>query len=686
MRTTTLLLTALASASFTQTSPAATITASSDSRYAFVAIDSGGVPIFAESAAGITFPLYQMMDFDECMWSGTWQSCLDVSARYTGLGPNNTVQGLTANGAGAAWKSIGFGTTIASAQLAWGLTISDLPPGQKIPFSWKGHFETVNGTCHASIDGPGIDITIDGEHDWDEIIWLGAGEYSVNITSEVGSSEITFYTGQVAFSATLEATNPLCTSAAESCYLIHPSSGCDEVVCCNTICDLDPHCCTASWDAQCVWQAANQCAPPFITGDVPNPLNGHRYRLTKPLMWADAPAYLAAAGYEPVAISNGQENAWLRSNVASNVPGLPAFNPTIGLNDLAQEGNFVWANGDAITYTNWSPGEPNGGNAADSVQLFGTTGRWGDISSYEMLMAIGEESMSQCGAGGGAGSCFTMHAIPGCNDESCCNEVCLLDDFCCTQGWDGVCVGEATSLCSGATTGPTVPNPTTGHRYVAVTAGSWLQAERLALALGGHLASIDDAAENAWIVANFLSLPGSPSELFIGLNDHAVEGAFRWVSHEPADFTTWAPGEPNNWGGDEDVAILRPNGLWNDIPGSLARFALIEIPCTGDLDSDGLVGGADLAVLLGAWGGASIVADMNVDGIVDGADLAMLLGAWGPCPTSNACTEHGGTASDQPGCTACVCGLDSFCCEVTWDSICAGEAIGDCDVACQCGG
>lgn len=51
--------------------------------------------------------------------------------------------------------------------------------------------------------------------------------------------------------------------------------------------------------------------------------------------------------------------------------------------------------------------------------------------------------------------------------------------------------------------------------------------------------------------------------------------------------------------------------------------------CTGDLDSDGQVGGSDLAILLGAWGTGTV--DLNADGTTDAADLAVLLGAWGGC-------------------------------------------------------
>jgi len=54
-------------------------------------------------------------------------------------------------------------------------------------------------------------------------------------------------------------------------------------------------------------------------------------------------------------------------------------------------------------------------------------------------------------------------------------------------------------------------------------------------------------------------------------------------------------------------------------------------PCLGDINHDGVVGGADLGLLLGNWG-FSGTGDLNNDGIVTGADLGLLLGAWGVCP------------------------------------------------------
>jgi hypothetical protein len=48
----------------------------------------------------------------------------------------------------------------------------------------------------------------------------------------------------------------------------------------------------------------------------------------------------------------------------------------------------------------------------------------------------------------------------------------------------------------------------------------------------------------------------------------------------------------------------------------------------GDLNGDGAVDGADLAVLLGGWGGAG-ASDLDGNGTTDAADLALMLSNWG---------------------------------------------------------
>jgi hypothetical protein len=60
-------------------------------------------------------------------------------------------------------------------------------------------------------------------------------------------------------------------------------------------------------------------------------------------------------------------------------------------------------------------------------------------------------------------------------------------------------------------------------------------------------------------------------------------------------------------------------------------FRVPEAPCAADLDGSGLVDGADLTILLGAWSSAKSPADLNGDSTVDAADMAVLLNSWGPC-------------------------------------------------------
>ena len=84
-------------------------------------------------------------------------------------------------------------------------------------------------------------------------------------------------------------------------------------------------------------------------------------------------------------------------------------------------------------------------------------------------------------------------------------------------------------------------------------------------------------------------------------------------------------------------------GSYSATSGSISGSLVIDGPaqppasCLGDLNLDGAVTGADLGLLLGAWGACpggtpGCLGDLNLDGAVTGADLGLLLGAWGPCP------------------------------------------------------
>ncbi|MCX6874715.1 MAG: immunoglobulin domain-containing protein [Verrucomicrobia bacterium] len=126
-----------------------------------------------------------------------------------------------------------------------------------------------------------------------------------------------------------------------------------------------------------------------------------------------------------------------------------------------------------------------------------------------------------------------------------------------------------------------ITNPANGHTYYLLTANSWTGAQTEAQTLGGNLVTINDAAENDWILTTCGQFFTSSFQLWIGLTDQAVEGQFVWTSGEPVTYTNWAPGEPNNVasGTGEDYAHMvgtnyngLPSGSWNDATDAASGF------------------------------------------------------------------------------------------------------------------
>jgi hypothetical protein len=129
-------------------------------------------------------------------------------------------------------------------------------------------------------------------------------------------------------------------------------------------------------------------------------------------------------------------------------------------------------------------------------------------------------------------------------------------------------LGLSCATRAGVLSSPIV-NPSNGHTYQLLTSSTWATAETTAAALGGHLATIRNADEQQWVFSTFGNFNGVQRLLWIGLNDIAVEGQFRWTSGEPVTYTNFEGGEPNDAGGNEDfVAMYYPGyhspGVWND--------------------------------------------------------------------------------------------------------------------------
>ena len=105
---------------------------------------------------------------------------------------------------------------------------------------------------------------------------------------------------------------------------------------------------------------------------VVNPASGHAYKRIRCGSWDDANSQAVAENAYLVSITDAAEQEWL----------LKTFKPQhcwIGLTDYVNEGEWVWASGEPVTYTNWGPHEPKDADWGDEdFVLIEYSGEWSD--------------------------------------------------------------------------------------------------------------------------------------------------------------------------------------------------------------------------------------------------------------------------------------------------------------------
>jgi hypothetical protein len=150
---------------------------------------------------------------------------------------------------------------------------------------------------------------------------------------------------------------------------------------------------------------------------------------------------------------------------------------------------------------------------------------------------------------------------------------------------------------------PVIVNPANGHRYVLLNNNTWTASESEAVSMGGHLATIDNQAEEDWIFNTFGHYGGQNRLLWIGLNDAMAEGKFVWSSAEPVVFTAWAAGEPNSILAENYTAIYYPGhstqNQWNDW-GNITADP-VGLPFNGVVEIDPGVAVATIVPLKSVW-------------------------------------------------------------------------------------
>lgn len=372
--------------------------------------------------------------------------------------------------------------------------------------------------------------------------------------------------------------------------------------------------------------------------------NGHYYaRIFEPMNWEDARIRAEVLGGHLATITSQAENDFVMPLC------LAGGGPSSWLGGKRIGKSWTWVTGEPWSFANWAPGEPNNTNGMEFYLLnwFGSP-QWNDGGNYPGTFIVEWEVLPTDDCDGN-GSCDLGEIIANPALDS---------------NLDGVldacqCVAPHPS----AVLWPTASGGN-DHYYARIAqALTWEQARVAAQQLGGHLATITSAAENAFITP--LVIDGSNNVSHLG--GYRVQNGWAWVTGEPWGYSNWYPGEPNNNSGDENfLATWVSPGTWNDIfPSYLAHFvvewdpaphdcnnnqicdieeiaansnldinrdgALDSCQCIADVVADGAINGVDLARVINDWGMANSVADINRDGIVAGADLALVLSSWGPC-------------------------------------------------------
>ncbi|MFK8185041.1 MAG: NF038122 family metalloprotease [Phormidesmis sp.] len=106
--------------------------------------------------------------------------------------------------------------------------------------------------------------------------------------------------------------------------------------------------------------------------------NGHTYLLSESGTWEEAQLQAQQLGGNLVTLNDAIEESWVRET----------FSMTerlwIGLSDAAVEGEWQWVSGEAVTYTNWAPGEPNNVQGGQDFGTINYNNQWDDtqINGY----------------------------------------------------------------------------------------------------------------------------------------------------------------------------------------------------------------------------------------------------------------------------------------------------------------
>ena len=243
---------------------------------------------------------------------------------------------------------------------------------------------------------------------------------------------------------------------------------------------------------------------------------------------------------------------------------------------------FSWITEESIEYQQWAPGQPSGGEPLMAVQSYkysSSVGKWHDLPVNHRMGYVceWELNITECD------HIFTRWETivePTCWNDGEQYRICTYcgveETEVLTKLAHNFVLNEESGIELCEHCNATRDN---GHIYVLFTdTCGWFDAYSRCNALGGHLVTITDEEEQAFIVT------------YMGAIEHGdntwIGGYFNgenwyWVTDEAFEYANWLKGEPNNQNGKEWVLHLYNTKFeWNDNPPISEKYTyLCEFEC-----------------------------------------------------------------------------------------------------------
>ncbi|MEM7228838.1 MAG: hypothetical protein AAF432_08490 [Planctomycetota bacterium] len=261
-------------------------------------------------------------------------------------------------------------------------------------------------------------------------------------------------------SATVHAgdTPPCGEPGTGDCFSGNGTPGCEDSVCCDMVCTADPFCCETSWDQLCADAAIEDCVLPGTACclsdlsclEVTNADDCEKQGGTLAAIGQPCSPNLCVCG-DPDAGSCFFDTGSAGCREGSCCESVCLIDPFC----CDHEWNATCADLAITTCGFVSTACCLADQTCIEVDVPSTCQSMGGV-----LGVTGDAcTETDCICGNPAsGSCFAPNGTPGCDDGSCCDAVCDLDPFCCSDPWDQDCANLAVSTCEDAPSACCLPD------------------------------------------------------------------------------------------------------------------------------------------------------------------------------------------------------------------------------------